>query len=114
MRKKTATKLYYSIREVAELTNVKPHVLRYWETEFKALRPKKNRAGNRTYRSGDIELIQVIKTLLYDEGYTIAGAKKKLLQSKTNPAGKGSRKRAEVIQALRKDLLEMKKILERS
>ena len=113
MRKRTPTKLYYSITEVAELTNVKPHVLRYWETEFKALRPKKNRAGNRTYRSGDIELIQAIKTLLYDEGYTIAGAKKKLLQSKTNPSGKGKRKKAEVIQALRKELLEMKKILER-
>ena len=84
MRKRTSTKLYYSITEVAELTNVKPHVLRYWETEFKALRPKKNRAGNRTYRSGDIELIQAIKKLLYDEGYTIAGAKKKLLQTKTN------------------------------
>lgn len=113
MRKRTSTKLYYSITEVAELTNVKPHVLRYWETEFKALRPKKNRAGNRTYRSGDIELIQAIKTLLYDEGYTIAGAKKKLLQSKPNPSGKGRKKRAEVIQALRKELLEMKKILER-
>ena len=53
MRKKTPDKLYYSITEVSELTEVKPHVLRYWETEFKALKPKKNRAGNRTYRSSD-------------------------------------------------------------
>jgi DNA-binding transcriptional MerR regulator len=111
MRKRTPTKLYYSITEVAELTNVKPHVLRYWETEFKALRPKKNRAGNRTYRAGDIELIQAIKKLLYDEGYTIAGAKKKLLQGKPNPSSKG-RKKADLIQVLRKELLEMKKILE--
>jgi DNA-binding transcriptional MerR regulator len=115
MRKKTPTKLYYSITEVAELTNVKPHVLRYWETEFKALRPKKNRAGNRTYRAGDIQVIQLIKTLLYDEGFTIAGAKKRLLQSKANPGSRKSSKkdkRAEVIESLRKDLLELKKILE--
>jgi DNA-binding transcriptional MerR regulator len=114
MRKKTPTKLYYSITEVAELTNVKPHVLRYWETEFKALRPKKNRAGNRTYRAGDIRVIQLVKRLLYDEGFTIAGAKKKLMQSKTNPGGKASKKdkRADSIASLRKDLLEMKKILE--
>ena len=112
MRKRPETKLYYSITEVAELTNVKPHVLRYWETEFKALRPKKNRAGNRTYRSSDIDLIQSIKKLLYDEGYTIAGAKKKILQTKSNPSGRGKKKRADLIEALKKDLLEIKKILE--
>ena len=113
MRKKTPTKLYYSITEVAELTNVKPHVLRYWETEFKALRPRKNRAGNRTYRAGDINLIQSIKKLLYDEGFTIAGAKKRLLQGKANPSGRSKKdKRAEAIESLKKDLLEMRKILE--
>ena len=112
MKKRSETKLYYSITEVAELTNVKPHVLRYWETEFKALRPKKNRAGNRTYRSSDIDLIQSIKKLLYDEGYTIAGAKKKILQTKSSPSGKGKRKRVDPIEALKKDLLEIKKILE--
>jgi DNA-binding transcriptional MerR regulator len=113
MRKKTPTKLYYSITEVAELTNVKPHVLRYWETEFKALRPKKNRAGNRTYRAGDIKLIRDIKKLLYDDGFTIAGAKKKLLQGK---GGSGSRsrkdKKGSALEAIKKDLLEMQKILE--
>ena len=114
MRKKTPTKLYYSITEVSELTNVKPHVLRYWETEFKALKPKKNRAGNRTYRAGDIKVIQLIKQLLYDEGYTIAGAKKKLLQDKDNPTRRSSKKdkRAAAVEAIRRDLLEMKKILE--
>ncbi|MFH1313870.1 MAG: MerR family transcriptional regulator [Candidatus Eisenbacteria bacterium] len=115
MRKKTPTKLYYSITEVAELTSVKPHVLRYWETEFKALRPKKNRAGNRTYRAGDIEVIQTIKKLLYEEGFTIAGAKKRLLQGKTNPSGrKPSKKdkRDEVIESLRRELMELQKILE--
>jgi DNA-binding transcriptional MerR regulator len=112
MRKKPTSKLYYSITEVAELTSVRPHVLRYWETEFKALRPKKNRAGNRTYRAGDIKLIQAIKNLLYDEGYTIAGAKKKLLEAKTNPSRSRKDKSAEALASLRKDLLEMKRILE--
>ena len=116
MRKKTPDKLYYSITEVSELTSVKPHVLRYWETEFKALKPKKNRAGNRTYRSSDIKLIMLIKKLLYQDGFTIAGAKKKLLETKSGadkmkvPAPKG--KRARLIQGLKKDLLEMQKILD--
>jgi DNA-binding transcriptional MerR regulator len=116
MRKKTPDKLYYSITEVSELTGVKPHVLRYWETEFKALKPKKNRAGNRTYRSSDIKLIMLIKKLLYDDGFTIAGAKKKLTETKSGadrmkvPASKS--KRARLIQGLRKDLLEMQKILD--
>jgi DNA-binding transcriptional MerR regulator len=113
MRKKTPTKLYYSITEVAELTNVKPHVLRYWETEFKALRPKKNRAGNRTYRAGDIKLVRDIKELLYDDGFTIAGAKKKLLQGRPNPGGRSKKdKKGDALEAIRKELLEMQKILE--
>ena len=113
MRKKTPTKLYYSITEVAELTNVKPHVLRYWETEFKALRPKKNRAGNRTYRAGDIKLIRDIKSLLYDDGFTIAGAKKKLLQGKPGSGSQPKKdKKGNPLEAIRKDLLEMQKILE--
>ncbi len=112
MRKKTPPKLYYSITEVAELTNVKPHVLRYWETEFKALRPKKNRAGNRIYRANDIKLIEQIKELLYEEGYTIAGARKKLLAAKANPGKAKKNKIAETIASLKQDLLEMKRILE--
>jgi DNA-binding transcriptional MerR regulator len=113
MRKKAPSKLYYSITEVAELTNVKPHVLRYWETEFKALRPKKNRAGNRTYRVGDIKLIRDIKKLLYDDGFTIAGAKKKLLEGKTGSGGRSRKaKKGNPLEAIRKDLLEMQKILE--
>ena len=67
-------KLYYSISEVAELVSVKPHVLRYWETQFKMLRPRKNRAGNRSYRVKDVKMALRIRKLLYDEGFTIAGA----------------------------------------
>jgi DNA-binding transcriptional MerR regulator len=71
-------KTYYSIREVCETTGLEPHVLRYWESEFPLLRPKKNRAGNRAYREKDIEVINTIKRLLYEEQFTIPGAKKKL------------------------------------
>lgn len=73
-------KLYYSISEVSEITSLKPYVLRYWETEFKQLAPPKNRAGNRTYRQKDIELIQRLKQLLHIEKFTIEGARKKLAE----------------------------------
>lgn len=79
MKKKSRTKLYYSISEVSELAKVKPHVLRYWETQFKMLRPRKNRAGNRMYREKDLELVLAIRALLYEKGFTIAGARRKLL-----------------------------------
>jgi DNA-binding transcriptional MerR regulator len=75
----TAEKLYYRIGEVEEITAVPAYVLRYWETEFKLLRPKKNPAGQRLYRPRDLELVQRIKTLLYDERLTLEGAKKRLL-----------------------------------
>ena len=71
-------KLYYSISEVAEMTGVKPHVLRYWESEFSDLRPKKNRAGNRSYRDKDIRMVVTIRDLLYQQGYTIQGARLQL------------------------------------
>jgi DNA-binding transcriptional MerR regulator len=71
-------KLYYSISEVAEMTGLEPYVLRFWEKEFPLLKPKKNRAGNRSYQQKDIDLINQIKHFLYDEGYTIDGAKSKL------------------------------------
>ncbi len=69
---------YYSIGEVCELTGLKPHVLRYWETQFEALGPTKNQAGNRVYRPKEIELVLLLKHLLYEEKYTIEGAKRKL------------------------------------
>ena len=71
-------KLFFKIGEVCELAGVQAHVLRYWETEFPTLAPQKNRAGQRTYRRHDVEMALRIKELLYDEQYTIAGAKKKL------------------------------------
>jgi DNA-binding transcriptional MerR regulator len=69
-------KLYFKIGEVADLTGVKPHVLRYWEAEIGTIRPGKNRNQQRLYRQRDIELILRLKDLLYNQGYTIAGARK--------------------------------------
>ncbi len=71
-------KLYYSISEVCKLTDLKSYVLRYWETEFRELKPPKNRAGNRTYRKKDIDVINNIKELLYDKKFTIEGARNQL------------------------------------
>ena len=75
-------KMYYSISEVCAETDLEQHVLRYWETEFPMLKPKKNRAGNRAYRKKEIELIKYIKYLLYEKQYTIQGAKKVLSEQK--------------------------------
>src|SRR5688500_7095336 len=71
-------KIYFKIGEVCELVGVQAHVLRYWETEFPMLSPQKNRSGQRSYRRRDVEISFRIKQLLYEEMFTIAGAKKKL------------------------------------
>ena len=71
-------KLFFKIGEVCDITEVQAHVLRYWESEFPMLAPQKNRAGQRTYRKRDVEMVLRIKELLYEDQYTIAGAKKKL------------------------------------
>jgi DNA-binding transcriptional MerR regulator len=78
MNEPIAKKAYYAIGEVCDLTGLKDHVLRYWETQFDVLSPTKNRAGNRVYRPKEIELILLVKHLLYEEKYTIEGARKKL------------------------------------
>ncbi len=79
-------KLYYKIREVCEIVGVEAHVLRFWETEFPDLSPPKSKSGQRTYRPKDIELLLRIKKLLYEEGFTIAGARKQLNAEKASPA----------------------------
>jgi DNA-binding transcriptional MerR regulator len=71
-------RLYYKIGEACKSLGIQPYVLRYWETEFPALAPSKSRSGQRVYSEKELEIIRRIKELLYDEGYTIAGAKKKL------------------------------------
>jgi len=76
------SKTYRPISEVSELVGVKPHVLRYWESQFGMLRPKKNRAGNRMYRPDEIKLLLRIKQLLYERRFTIAGARRRLLDER--------------------------------
>jgi DNA-binding transcriptional MerR regulator len=71
-------KLFFKIGEVCDITGIQAHVLRYWESEFPMLAPQKNRAGQRTYRKRDVEMVLRIKELLYEDQYTIAGAKKRL------------------------------------
>ncbi len=75
-------KLYYSISEVSELTGIKQYVLRYWESEFDVLSPNKNRSGNRIYTEEDISKIMLIKKLLYEEKFTVDGAKVRLQEMK--------------------------------
>lgn len=101
-------RLYYSISEVSDMIGVKPHVLRYWETQFKMLRPKKGRGGARMYRKRDVEILFEVKQLLYDHRFTIAGARRKLLDDR------GSKEqmeltftrtdREEMLRALKRDL----------
>jgi DNA-binding transcriptional MerR regulator len=112
--------MYYSISEVAEMTNVKAHVLRYWETEFPSLRPKKNRAGNRNYRPKDIKAILVIRDLLYKEKFTISGARKKLQEHYGNPDPLINQMQIpfsdpharQILMALKEELLELRKQFE--
>ena len=73
-----AKKLFYKIGEACKLVDIQPYVLRYWETEFPFLSPNKSKSGQRVYSDRELDIIRRIKVLLYEEGYTIAGAKKKL------------------------------------
>ena len=87
MDRSIPNKLFFKIGEVCEITDTQPYVLRYWESEFPALAPAKNSSGQRIYRRRDIETVLRIKQLLYEEGFTIAGAKKRL---ETELAGRGT------------------------
>ena len=116
MVEKILDKEYYSISEVCQLTELKSHVLRYWESQFKILNPGKNRAGNRAYRKSDIQVIQLIKHLLYTEKYTIEGAQRKLQLLKNmgvsaEDAQPRDKRNREIVQQLRKQLVELRDIL---
>ena len=109
-------KLYYSIGEVSDLTKLKAYVLRYWETEFVQLSPPKNRAGNRTYRQKDIDMIFKIKDLLYSKRFTIDGARKMLQEEESTDRNitKNSRypdKKRLIIKKIKEDLTEILSII---
>jgi DNA-binding transcriptional MerR regulator len=97
-------KLFYRIGEVSRLTGLEPYVLRYWETEFPQIRPDKSKTGQRVYKRKDLDNILLIKQLLYRDGYTISGAKKRL---------RGSREQDifSVIETAKKELREILDIL---
>jgi len=96
-----AKKLYYKIGEACKLLEIQPYVLRYWETEFPFLAPDKSRSGQRVYNESELEVIRRIKQLLYEEGYTIAGAKKRL-EAELNDAAPGPAGAAETRPAPKK------------
>jgi len=85
MQSHELVKLYYRIGEVSEIVGVQPHVLRYWETEFRSIRPQKSSKGQRVYSRRDVEKLLRVKDLLKNQGFTIAGARKRLSEA-TDPA----------------------------
>lgn len=111
MEFKVPTKQVFKIGEVCEMMQVEPYVLRYWETEFEELQPEKNPMGQRIYRPRDIEVIYLIKKLLYEEGYTIVGARKQLKKELTKVGDDSSMSSEELSEDLRKIRWELKEIL---
>ena len=114
-------RLYYRIGEVSQITGIKPHVLRYWESEFKVIKPHKGGSLQRLYRRKDLDLILKIKKLLYEEGFTISGAKKKIrdLERAENKQMKlklverrSNGKDHELLLAIREELKGIRKMLE--
>ena len=116
-------KQYFKIGEVSTLTELETYVLRYWETEFKSIRPVRMGSNQRLYRRKDVDTILEIKKLLYDEGFTIAGAKKKILQNhkaeketpvaKEEPPVPSSEPLKNLLQEVRNELLDLQQVLSR-
>jgi len=102
-------KLYFAISEVAEICGVKPYVLRYWESEFKLLRPSKNPSGQRMYQRKDIDMVFKIKRYLYEEGFTISGAKKKLKEDRKEATQNATGQSKEVLGKIKGELSDILK-----
>jgi DNA-binding transcriptional MerR regulator len=106
---------FFSIGDVCELTELKPHVLRYWETQFRFLSPAKNRSGNRVYTRREVELVLLVKHLLYTEKYTIEGARQKVDEHRRSGGVKPAARKgldAETVRLLEQDLKAILGILE--
>ncbi len=116
----SSQRLYYRIGEVSRITGLKPHVLRYWESEFKVIKPYKAGSLQRLYRRKDLEIIQKIKHLLYEEGFTIAGAKRKIRdleraenrETKLRLVERRPEAKDELLAAIREELKGIRKMLE--
>lgn len=114
-REPVAPKAYYAIGEVCDLTGLKPHVLRYWEGQFPILSPGKNRAGNRVYRPKDIEVVLLLKHLLYEERFTIEGARKRLAELRREGELEEERQDVlspEVLASMKEELESLLRVLE--
>jgi DNA-binding transcriptional MerR regulator len=108
-------KEFFSMGDVCSLTDLKPHVLRYWESQFRFLHPAKNRSGNRVYQRREIELIMLVRQLLYTEKYTIDGARQKIDEYKKNGELRGVARAAldmQTVESLEADLQSISAILE--
>ena len=105
---------FFSIGEVCALTDLKPHVLRYWESQFRFLNPAKNRSGNRVYQRREVELILLVKHLLYTEKYTIEGARQKVDEQRKGGELRVAARSAltvQTLEALESDLMELMRTL---
>ncbi|MBS14619.1 MAG: transcriptional regulator [Gemmatimonadetes bacterium] len=119
MSPRALEKVYYSIREVSEITGVEAHVLRFWEKEFSMLRPRRGRSGNRTYKDRDIEIIKKIRHLLWDQKFTIQGASEQLRIGKagdgeeqvTQPALPFAERNDDLAKELRQTLVEIRDLM---
>ena len=114
VRRELPAKLYYRIGEVAGIVGVEPHVLRYWETEFRSVRPQKSAKGQRIYSRRDVETLMKVRELLYAHKFTIAGAKKKLREGGIEPAAleesgnsEDARRMREVLLSIRGELITL-------
>jgi DNA-binding transcriptional MerR regulator len=112
-------KLYFKIGEVKKITGIEPHVLRYWESEFKIIRPQRASSKQRLYRRVDVENILTIKKLLYEDGYTVPGARKLLTEKKAETGTENGTtgsishgKEKKILAEIKRDLLQLKEMLE--
>jgi DNA-binding transcriptional MerR regulator len=104
-------KLYFKIGEVSKLACVEPHVLRYWESEFKEIQPKRANSNQRLYRRDDVKIVLLIKTLLHEQGYTLAGAKKYLSEPDREVIVAKETHTPDCLGAIKKELLAVKNML---
>jgi DNA-binding transcriptional MerR regulator len=116
MASRLPDKIYFKIGEVSEIVGVEPYVLRYWETEFEVLRPSKAPSRHRLYKKRDVELLLEIKRLLYSDGFTIEGARKKLKETKKEEKEQlklplTDQKYKSALAKIRKDLQSLRKML---
>jgi len=102
-------KIYFKIGEVSRIAGVQPHVLRFWETEFKRIKPKRTESGQRMYRRQDVELILVIKHLLYVKKFTIEGARKHL---RSKPATTPAAGKSDTLKEIREELVRIRDLLD--